>query len=687
MAGPQTEFLSLPLSVGGVQRHRQSYVDAMQLIDAWAANGGGGGGGGAASGITYIPPAGFSATNVQTFGDELAAYTVAVEGRMGTAEADIAALEAVSDSSWAKVIPTGVAATDTAALIAARNGLKPIELVQNGLPLRLNAAVAFTDRDVRIKGNGVVVEQTVNALALDIRCTLETPMTVTQIAVEDRNLNGISAATSKVTRVRVALGAGGIDDVVLGDIYKLGSDDKAPAGSIGENPRMGEACIVMDKDVSTGDLWFPIELWESAVYATNIRLSRMRGQDFNISVMDVKFYIPANLVSGGGFNGPIWLEGTVFAHIEVHVIQAGSFGVFTLGNFALQLQLRVDRIIYDTAVGQLGYGCLSSADAYMQISLLAQNCRHSWTTNWSNGEAAGTTDIRHGPVLAARVTGHAMFCHGACVDTHSDAVGCVIYGMELVGSFNGQTAIAAGFQIRGEDNSVLSCNVYNCGYVAQLFENTVDGSRRNLVANVRGEGKLGGIFVNGWTTSTRKPTFEIRDSVFRFGGNFFCQLKQAELTLENVHLIPVGTVNGTLILSNGISQAGNGWCRGRVTVSLDQTTGAWTLHDLGGTGNKIQVEVTNRDFSFAAPDADLTVRDTHPDVIDFLNPVVAPRTVTHSPQGRGRKFYRRLAGATGASAISIGYTGGTATLDAVGDGVIIESVDGFHRLVYEGAIQ
>src|SRR5688572_20104324 len=140
-------------------------------------------------------------------------------------------------SAWAAAVATG----------------RLLWVINNGNKVLLSSSPTIGNRDIIIKAEpGVIFETTANAIMLNIIRGLGTSCSIAALDNVEYDASEGDSITSTVTRLTLTSGDGA--NIVVGDFCKIASEDVAPGGSTGENPRMGEIAQVIAKETSGSDV-------------------------------------------------------------------------------------------------------------------------------------------------------------------------------------------------------------------------------------------------------------------------------------------------------------------------------------------------------------------------------------------------------------------------------------------------
>lgn len=479
--------------------------------------------------------------------------------------------------------PTGVAATDTAAWQAALLAGTPIWLANGGQPLRLNASTNLNDRSLIIEGNGTRIEQTANIGPVNLQFGLGTAYTIASVADESHTYvapgaAGTAATPGLVTKLTMTTPAqAGL--LVPEQLYKLASDNVSPQAAASENGRMGEVVRVRAVNATTGEVWLHAPVWRSDLYTTGARISRMNGQDHRVRIKDVEFWGDDAGIAGNWTQPMIWLQGAVVPHVDVAIERAFSTGIVSLGNYLADVKAKIRRVHHDINNGQIGYGIFVSADMLGRYTGQGSRMRHFAATNWTDGTTG--TDIRHGASIGT--TFHDMtaeYCEGAGIDTHSDAVDCLITGCLSRRCFNGEGGLGAGFQLRGYRNVLEGCRSDECEVGVQVFENTDDGNDRCVVKDFVSNDKGAAVLLTGRSTSATQMRADIIGGVFSPGTGAAISASRATATVLDTLIRPRGQTGGAIL-----DATNSAIIKGSARKDMSDAAGTWADSSVASGGS------------------------------------------------------------------------------------------------------
>jgi hypothetical protein len=540
-------------------------------------------------------------------------------------------------SAWAAAVATG----------------RPLWTINNGNKVQLASAPTVGNRDFIVKTDpGVIFETTANAIMFNIIRGLGTSYAITALDNVEYDASEGDSITSTVTRLRLTSGDGA--NIVVGDYYKIASEDVAPGGSSGENPRMGEIVQVIAKETSGADVlvYLSTTVYREDLYVTTPTISRMNGQDYVTDIQGMTFRMGDAGVAGAWNLMAIWCEGSFNARIDATILRGANSGIYLQSNYKPQIKADIRHVQYQIgAIG--GYGVWVSSDNYGRYQVTGGRCRHLFTDNWAPGHTGSV--MKHGPMIGATVTGTASYCSGAGFDFHSSAYNCQMVNPTSIGNYEGRNqGLGAGIQLRGFKNRVIGAKTYNNEWGCQVFANSGTASDDLTVEGLESDDKKGSIIIDGQSALATRMMVRIKGGTLRFQSARGVVIQDANVRFEDTVFMPKGQSGGVLLDLDG-----NNNIRGNIKCDLRDAAGAWTLADLSGT-NEVSVHTTSDDADATPGDAAYVVTDTTPDEVLFSTTLTADRAVTFSVQSRKRVLIRRTA--AGAFNLNVSHAGGTLAL-------------------------
>lgn len=540
-------------------------------------------------------------------------------------------------SAWAAAVATG----------------RPLWVINNGNKVQLASSPNVGNRDFIVKSDpGVIFETTANIIMMNIIRGLGTAYAVTALDNVEYDASEGDSIPSTVTRLTVTSGDGA--NIVVGDYYKVASEDVAPGGSTGENPRMGEIVQVIAKETSGADVlvYLSSTLYREDLYVTTPTISRMNGQDYVTDLQGMTFRMGDAGVAGAWNLMAIWCEGSFHAKIDCTVLRGANSGIYLLSNYRPQVKADIRHVQYQLgAIG--GYGIWVGADNYGRYHVTGGRARHMFTDNWAPGHTGSV--IKHGPMIGATVTGTANFCSGAGFDFHSSAYNSQFVGVMSANNYEGRNqGLGAGIQLRGFKNRAVGCKTFNNEWGCQVFANSGTASDDLTVEGLESDDKKGSIIVDGQSALSPRMLVRIKGGTLRFNSGLGVLIQDANVKFEDTVFMPKGQSGGVLLDLDG-----NTNIRGTIKYEPRDLSGSWTLASSSGT-NEISVHTKSEDADATPGDAAYVVTDLTPDEVLFSTTLTADRAVTFSVQGRKKVLIRRTA--AGAFNLNVSHAGGTLAL-------------------------
>lgn len=265
------------------------------------------------------------------------------------------------------------------------------------------------------------------ASCLVLRSPYQTATEYTVSALSTVTTGSASGMDDSVTRLTLASGASAFAE---GDICKIYSQDASHYGDASSKNFMGELFEV--RSVDTGNNYIFVKGLLSLSYTTSVRVRKIDKKKVTIRDIEIEIDASANIYDDTLTDraGAMRLWAIHEPELKgVTIRSAWAQAVNLIACWMPDIDVRTDRVINGTdptwgpGVDALGYGVSTMTCFGGRITMMAESCRHAFTTLHPEDTVFSSSRwIEYGETIGTVISGIAVNCEGAAFDTHESGL-------------------------------------------------------------------------------------------------------------------------------------------------------------------------------------------------------------------------------------------------------------------------